>query len=112
MAKPGRPFGSKIRQNLIEILFYLGEGYGYELHKLHEQLFKPCTKEVIYYHLKRGVERNEFEVKEVKIESGNFSWGPQTRKIIYKLGTLARPHMTEDIKEPIEQFLKERNTKT
>jgi hypothetical protein len=98
-----RPFGSKIRQNLTEILFYLKKGYGYELHKLYCQLFDECTREVVYYHLKRGVDRGEFTIAEVSDETGNYSWGPSVRKIKYGLGKNAKPNSLP-IKEKIEQL--------
>ncbi len=31
MAKRGRPVHSKIRQNVIEILYILGKAYGYDI---------------------------------------------------------------------------------
>jgi len=68
MMKKGRPFGSKIRQNLIEILFYIEKGYGYQLQKIYCQVFSECSSELIYYHLKKGVSLDEFAVEEVKIE--------------------------------------------
>lgn len=98
-----RPFGSKIRQNLIEILFYLKQGYGYELHKLHCALFEECTREVVYYHLKRGVDREEFTIAEVSDEQGTFSWGTSVRKIKYALGKNAKPNKLP-IKEKIEEL--------
>ena len=105
----GRPVGSEIRQKLIEILFYVGADYGYNLHKLFEYCFYPCTREVVYYHLKKGVNTGEFAVKEVKMESGNYSWGPQARKIMYSLGPEAKPLMLP-IKDKIEVFI-EKNKK-
>ena len=86
-----RPFGSRIRDNLIELLFVIGEGYGYELHKLYIDIFTPCTREVIYYNLRKGLKTGEFVVAHVTTESGSFSWGPTVRKIRYGLGGSAAP---------------------
>jgi hypothetical protein len=105
----GRPVGSEIRQKLIEILFYVKADYGYSLHKLFEYCFYSCTREVVYYHLKKGVSTGEIAIKEVKIESGNYSWGPQARKIMYELGDSAKP-MGLPIKDKIEEY-KEKNKK-
>ena len=62
----GRPVFSEIRQNIIEILFYLGKGYGYQVSKIYQKIFPACTREVIYYHLKKGVDLGEIKIKEVK----------------------------------------------
>lgn len=104
MARRGRPFGSKIRQNIVEILFYLKDGYGYEIHKLYCEIFDKCTREVVYYHLKRGVIRGEFKVQEIKIEKGNFSWGPEVRKIVYALGDEANAVGLPEIKAAVDKF--------
>lgn len=103
MAGRGRPLGSKIRQNLVEILFYLGKGYGYELHKIYCEIFPECTREVVYYHLKKGVEKEEFKLEEVKIETGLYSWGNTVRKLVYSLGSnskvLGDPIVEKKLKE-------------
>lgn len=91
MAKRGRPTKSEIRQNMIEIVAVKGTAYGYEIHKIYCQIFKPCTRENIYYHLRKGVKLGEFAVHEVKQEKGNYSWGSIVEKIYYKLGPNAKP---------------------
>lgn len=91
MRKSGRPVGSEIRQNIIEILNVIGKGYGYQISKLYQQIFPSCTKECIYYHLKKGINTNEISIKEVKHESGEFSWGSQVTKTYYSLGPEAQP---------------------
>lgn len=95
----GRPVGSEIRQNIIEILYFLKQGYGYEIHKIYIEIFAPCTREVIYYHLRQGTKLKEFEVIEIKKESGMYSWGPAAEKIIYKLGPKAKPAILKKVKE-------------
>ena len=35
----GRPVKSQIRQNIIEILFYLKQGYGYNIAKVYNDIF-------------------------------------------------------------------------
>ncbi len=106
MALRGRPISSKIRQNIVEILYFLGQGYGYQIHKLYNQAFKPCTSEVIYYNLKKGVSTGEFEIVEIKTESGEFSWGNTVEKTYYKLGKQANPKIVDKAKEVVEKIEK------
>ena len=87
----GRPVRSLIRQNIVEILAVVGKAYGYQLHKIYNELFPSCTREVIYYNLKIGVKLGEFVVDEIKKETGDFSWGQVAEKIYYKLGPNANP---------------------
>jgi hypothetical protein len=108
MIKRGRPFGSKIRQNIVEVLFFLGKGYGYEIHKVYCQLFDKCTREVVYYNLRKGVNMGEFKVEQIKIEKGDFSWGGEVRKIVYSLGEHAKPAGLTEIKAAVEKFKEER----
>ena len=102
MNKPGRPLSSKIRQNIVEILYFLGKGYGYQIHSIHNKIFPACTIEVIYYNLKKGVAIGEFEMIEIKQEQGDFSWGNTAEKTYYKLGKQANPKINEKVKEFIE----------
>ena len=87
----GRPTKSQIRQNIIELLAVMGRGYGYEIHKIYVQIFPSCTREVVYYHLRKGVKLGEFEVEEVRQEAGEYSWGTTVQKTYYKLGPKATP---------------------
>ena len=103
MAQRGRPLSSKIRQNIVEILYFLGQGYGYQIHKIYNELFTPCTSEVVYYNLKKGLSTGEFDVLEIKTEVGDFSWGSSVEKTYYKLGKQANPKISEKVKEYIEK---------
>jgi hypothetical protein len=89
MKKRGRPVRSDIRQNVIEILDVIGKGYGYEIHKLYNNIFPKCTRESVYYHLKKGVTLGEFSLLEVKQEKGEYSWGTIVEKRYYVLGSNA-----------------------
>jgi len=51
MAKRGRPVKSEIRQNIVEILFYLKRAYGYDIYKVYIKIFPKVTLRSIYYHL-------------------------------------------------------------
>lgn len=106
MAIKGRPPRSIIRDNIVEILFYLGKGYGYQLCKIYFELFPKVTSRSIYYHLKKGVLTQEFEVEEVKTERGEFSWGSSVEKIIYRLGPKALPKGNARVKEAVEKWKK------
>lgn len=97
--KRGRPIGSLVRQNVVELLAVLGKAYGYTLHKAYLEIFPACTREVIYYHLKQGAKLGEFEVNEIKQEKGNYSWGTVVEKTYYKLGPKAMPKGDMRVKE-------------
>ncbi len=87
----GRPPNSRIRQNIVEILHVIGKGYGYQIHKFYQELYPPCTREVIYYHLHKGVVLEEFQIEEIKEEPGDYSWGKTVEKTYYVLGKNAMP---------------------
>lgn len=103
MGKRGRPTRSVIRQNLIEILHFMGEAYGYQLYKAYKDIFPPVTLRVIYYHLAKGKSLGEFEVAGVKKTSGSYSWGPEAERVFYKLGPAAKPTMPDEVKQYFEK---------
>lgn len=94
---------SAIRQNIVEILFFMKKGYGYDIFKAYAQIFPKPTLRVIYYHLKKGVELGEFKVSEIKQEKGDYSWGPQAEKIYYVLGPSAKPTSSLRVKKYFEK---------
>lgn len=98
MAK-GRPVKSEIRQNIVEILYFMKEGYGYEVYKAYIAIFPKVTMRSIYYHLKKGVDLNEFKVSKIEREKGDYSWGGEAEKIYYSLGNAAKPTVNEKVKE-------------
>ncbi|MBU0471657.1 MAG: hypothetical protein KKF89_03880 [Nanoarchaeota archaeon] len=95
----GRPIGSEIRQNIVEILHFMKKGYGYEIHKAYLDLFPKASQRVIYYHLKKGVLLKEFSVQEVKKEKGEYSWGETAEKVYYALGSNASPRLMKKVKD-------------
>lgn len=95
----GRPVKSIIRQNIVEILFVMEKAYGYRIHKIYNEIFQPCTREVIYYNLKKGVLLGEFVIDEIKKETGDYSWGQTVEKIYYKLGPNAQPKGEKRVQE-------------
>jgi hypothetical protein len=98
MKKRGRPVKSVIRQNIVEILYFLGQGYAYEIYKIYSQIFPEVCMRSIYYHLKKGLATQEFIVKDIKKEKGEYSWGPEAEKIYYALGPSAGPKMNHSVK--------------
>lgn len=94
----GRPVKSRIRENIIEILYHLGEGYAYGIYKTYLSIFPAVSRASIYYHLNKGVDLKEFLVKSVRREKGNYSWGSEAEKVYYSLGTAAHPRMNPAVK--------------
>jgi len=99
----GRPVKSEIRQNIVDILNNLKKGYGYEIYKIYIAIFPKCTREVIYYHLKKGLDTGEFIIKQTKQEKGNFSWGPIVEKTFYSLGPKAAPRVNKRVKDHLKK---------
>jgi hypothetical protein len=85
-----RPVSSNIRQNIVEILYYAKEGYGYEIYKHYLALFPKVTQRSIYYHLRKGLQTKEFVVLRVEKEIGEYSWGQVAEKTYYSLGPDAK----------------------
>jgi hypothetical protein len=100
----GRPVKSEIRQNIIEILYFMGEGYGYQVAKIYNEIFPEVTQRSVYYHLRKGVQTEELEVHRVKVEKGDFSWGDTVEKIYYSLGSQAEPRGKKRVRKHLEKI--------
>ena len=87
----GRPVGSAVRQNMINVLSEMGEAYGYALFKSYREIFPKVTLRLIYYHFRKGAELGEFQVSRVEKEQGDYSWGSTAEKIYFELGPQAVP---------------------
>jgi len=94
----GRPVGSKVRQNIIEILYFLGSAHGYHIYKIYKSVYPQVTLRAIYYHLKKGVETEELTISDIQREKGDFSWGTEAEKTYYALGKRAKPKIDERLK--------------
>jgi hypothetical protein len=94
----GRPIGSSIRQNMIELLHFLGRAHGYDIYKHYVKLFPKITLRVVYYHLKKGVQLKEFKLEKVEVEEGDYSWGSHAEKRYYILGNKAKPLINPKVK--------------
>ena len=101
----GRPTRSVIRQNIIEILFFLEEGYGYQIAKIYNEIFPPVSQRSIYYHLKKGAQTKEIEIKKIKQEKGDFSWGSMVEKIYYSLGDAAEPRGDQRVGDALKKLI-------
>ena len=99
----GRPVKSEIRQNIVEILYFMKQGYGYEIYKAYVKIFPKVTMRSIYYHLKKGTALHEFKVSKVEKEKADYSWGPEAEKIYYSLGEAAKPAGNEKVKEHFDK---------
>ncbi len=107
MRKKGRPCLSPIRQNVVEILYFLGKGYGYQLSKIYNEVFSKVSQRSVYYHLRKGIDLGEIELNKVEHEEGEFSWGKMAEKTYYSLGRKARPKGNLQVKEFLEKIKKE-----
>jgi len=100
----GRPVKSVVRQNIIEILYFLKGAYGYELYKIYREIFPKTTMRNVYYHLKKGVSLKEIEIQKIEKVQGNYSWGPEAEKVFYKLGPNANPKIDLRVKKSLEKI--------
>ena len=101
--KRGRSLGSPIRDNLIELLHFIGPSYGYSLFKNYKKVWGNVSLRSIYHHLSKGVDLGLFEVKGVEKAKGEYSWGSGVQRTVYKLssGTVAKkdPIIKETLKK-------------
>lgn len=95
----GRPKRSLIRQNIVEMLYYMKKGYGYDIYKVYVQIFPKVTMRSVYYNLRKGADTGEIIIAEVKKEKGNYSWGGEVEKIYYALGEKAIVAGNKSVKE-------------
>ena len=100
--KRGRPVKSEVRQNIVEMLAIMGKAYGYEIHRFYNELFPACTRENVYYNLRKGVKLGIFEIAEIKAEKGDYSWGNIVEKKYYKLGPTAEPRGDDRVRKFFE----------
>jgi len=99
MKRRGRPLGSPIRQNVVDLLAVLGEAYAYQIYKHYIKIFPKVTMRSVYYQLQKGLETGEFIIKKVEKEKGNYSWGSYAEKTYYALGRKAKARKNELVKE-------------
>lgn len=95
----GRPVFSEVRQNMIEILAFMKRAYAYDLYKVYREIFPKVTMRLIYYHMKKGVDTEEFRIDKVEQEQGSFSWGSIVEKTYYTLGPKANVKGNPEVKK-------------
>jgi len=80
--------------------------YGYVIHKIYQQVFPPCTREVIYYHLNKGLHLDVFTITEIRQEKGDYSWGSVVEKRFFGLGKNAAPQgVSQELQDKINQLV-------
>jgi hypothetical protein len=99
----GRPTKSQTRQNIVDILHFMGSAYGYEIYKAYITIFPKTTLRNIYYQLKKGLATEEFKAEKVETVKGEYSWGPEAEKTYYVLGPNAKPTATLKVKKHFEK---------
>ncbi|MBT3940930.1 hypothetical protein HOD83_02380 [Candidatus Woesearchaeota archaeon] len=96
--KLGRKAKSQIRDEMVDLLFFLKEAYGYDLYKKYCKVYdKKISMRSIYYHLNKGVELGVFNLKEIRDVKGDFSWGSGVKQVIFQLGVNAQPSGNKEI---------------
>ena len=106
----GRPIKSKIRQNIVEILYYLDEGYGYQIAKMYNEIFPTATQRSIYYNLQKGLLTKEIQVHKIKDEKGPFTGVWLVEKKYYSLGKNAEPTGEKRVQDFLKKYKKETST--
>ena len=102
MSKLGRRPNSEIRNNIVELLFFMKESYGYNIYKKYVKIFGPNVSiRSIYYHLTKGVELGIFQIRDIQQARGEYSWGDNVQRVIFSLGKEAKPRGARDIYEKI-----------
>ena len=108
----GRPVRSQIRQNVIEILYFIGSSSGYDMYKIYVAIYPKVTMRSIYYHLKKGLSLGEFRIDRIEKVKGDYSWGPESEKTFYALGDNAKPKMDSRVKEYLDSAKERKPQKT
>lgn len=99
----GRPVKSQIRQNVVEILHFLGKAYGYDIYRVYRAVYPKVTLRSIYYHLRKGLQTGEFKIEGIEKEKGDYSWGAEAEKIYYTLGPQANPTQDKNVKDYLDR---------
>lgn len=93
----GREPKSIVRQRIADILLCLGKAHGYAIYKLYRRCFPSTSLRNIYYHLRKGVDLEEFRIVKAETVIGNYSWGKHAEKVYYALGKRAKPRQLSRI---------------
>jgi len=101
--KRGRSLGSPIRDNLIELLYFLGPSYGYDLYKKYKKIWGNVSLRSIYHHLAKGIDLGIFEIDGIQKVEGKYSWGTGVQRTLYKLSSNAQPKKDPAVKAALEK---------
>ncbi len=99
----GRPVGSRIRQNMLEIIFFLNKVHGYKLYLMYQTVYGKVAQKSIYYNLRKGVDTGEIDIDSAVREKGDFSWGDVAMKTYYKLGPNAQTKSLKYVSEALKR---------
>ena len=103
----GRPTGSQVRQNIVELLHYARQLHGYNAYTIYKELFPKVTMRTIYYHLKKGLTTKEFKIAQIRKEKGNYSWGAEVERTYYTLSENAKPQGNKAVKDYLDRKAEE-----
>jgi len=81
--KQGRPIGSNVRTNIINLLSKEGPMHGYQIYQEYIKYYPKVSMRLIYYHLKKGVSLEELKIHKIEKKKGEFSWGNEVQNILY-----------------------------
>ncbi len=93
----GRPSYSLVRERLKEILFVTGMMTAYDAHKHYIKIFAATSQRNIYYQLRKGFEKGDFEMEVIE-EEGDYSWGTRAKKVYYSLAKGATVQTKKEVK--------------
>ena len=99
--KRGRAVGSAIRDNIVELLFHLGQAHAYGIYQKYKKAFGPVNIRSVYYNLTKGKELGVFKIIGIEKVEGDFSWGPSAERIMYGLSDQAKPKGDAKIKDAL-----------
>ncbi len=105
----GRPLKSEVRDRIGTILHYLETAYGYQVARIYNEIYPQVTQRLIYYHLRKGAQIEEFIILETKQEKGDFSWGTTVEKTYYTLGSNTKPKTDKRVENLIQKWKKQAN---
>ena len=72
--KRGRPTQSVIRQNVVEILYYLRKGYGYQIAKIYNEVFEIFDEGDVYVEIVKYISvkyKDELDREAIQFRKNN-----------------------------------------
>ena len=86
LQKPKTPRAPRnpVRKNILQILRDRPL-HGYAIYQEYRKRFGDVSLRLIYYHLSKGVREGFFEIDRAEPVEGDFSWGRQSVRKIYRV---------------------------